>query len=130
MYISFYSESMESNQITDYLTRAVQPRITAINGVQKADILGARAFAMRIWLKADRMAALNLTPADVRNALSANNYLSALGGTKGSLITVNLVANTNLKSVPEFQSLVLRESNGSIIRLRRRGGCGARCREL
>ena len=118
MYISFYSETMESNQITDYLTRAVQPRITAINGVQKADILGARTFAMRIWLKADRMAALNLTPADVRNALSANNYLSALGGTKGSLITVNLVANTNLKSAAEFQNLVLRESKGSIIRLR------------
>lgn len=117
MYISFYSETMESNQITDYLTRAVQPRITAINGVQKADILGARTFAMRIWLKADRMAALNLTPADVRNALSANNYLSALGGTKGSLITVNLVANTNLKSAAEFQNLVLRESKGSIIRL-------------
>ncbi|RFC42736.1 MAG: multidrug efflux pump [Verrucomicrobia bacterium] len=118
MYISFYSETMESNQITDYLTRAVQPRITAINGVQKADILGARTFAMRIWLKADRMAALNLTPADVRNALSANNYLSALGGTKGSLITVNLVANTNLKSAAEFQNLVLRESKGSIIRLK------------
>ena len=118
MYISFYSETMESNQITDYLTRAVQPRITALNGVQKADILGARTFAMRIWLKADRMAALNLTPADVRNALSANNYLSALGGTKGSLITVNLVANTNLKSAAEFQNLVLRESKGSIIRLK------------
>jgi multidrug efflux pump len=118
MYISFFSETMESNQITDYLTRAVQPRITAINGVQKADILGARTFAMRIWLKPDRMAALNLTPADVRNALSANNYLSALGGTKGSLITVNLVANTNLKSAAEFQNLVLRESKGSIIRLK------------
>ena len=118
MYISFFSETMESNQITDYLTRAVQPRITAINGVQKADILGARTFAMRIWLKPDRMAALNLTPADVRNALSANNYLSALGGTKGSLITVNLVANTNLKSAAEFQNLVLRETKGSIIRLK------------
>ncbi len=117
MYISFYSESMESNQITDYLTRAVQPRITAINGVQKADILGARTFAMRIWLKPDRMAALNLTPAEVRNALSSNNYLSTLGGTKGTLITVNLVANTNLKSVAEFQNLVLRERDGSIIRL-------------
>lgn len=118
MYISFFSDSMESNQITDYLTRAVQPRITAINGVQKADILGARTFAMRIWLKPERMAALGLTPADIRSALSANNYLSALGGTKGSLITVNLVANTNLKTTREFQDLVLRERNGTIIRLK------------
>ncbi|MEI7774467.1 MAG: efflux RND transporter permease subunit, partial [Verrucomicrobiota bacterium] len=117
MYISFYSESMEANQITDYLTRAVQPRITAINGVQKADILGARTFAMRIWLKPQRMAALGITPTEIRNALSSNNYLSALGGTKGTLITVNLVANTNLKSVSEFKNLVLKERNGSIIRL-------------
>jgi multidrug efflux pump len=117
MYISFYSESMEANQITDYLTRAVQPRITAINGVQKADILGARTFAMRIWLKPQHMAALGITPTEIRNALSANNYLSTLGGTKGSLITVNLVANTNLKSVNEFKNLVLKERNGSIIRL-------------
>ncbi len=117
MYISFYSDSMESNQITDYLTRAVQPRITAINGVQKADILGARTFAMRIWLKPQRMAALGITPTEIRNALSANNYLSTLGGTKGTLITVNLVANTNLKSAEEFKSLVLKERNGSIIRL-------------
>ena len=117
MYISFYSESMEANQITDYLTRAVQPRITAINGVQKADILGARTFAMRIWLKPQRMAALGITSTEIRNALSSNNYLSALGGTKGTLITVNLVANTNLKSVSEFKNLVLKERNGSIIRL-------------
>ncbi len=118
MYISFYSDTLESNQITDYLTRAIQPRLTAISGVQKAEILGARTFAMRIWLKPDRMASLNLTPSDVRNALASNNYLSTLGNTKGSLITVNLVANTNLQSPAEFQELVLAERGGAIIRLR------------
>lgn len=118
MYISFYSDEFEPNQITDYLTRAVQPRLTALSGVQKADILGARTFAMRIWLKPDRMAALNISPSEVRNALASNNYLAALGNTKGSLITVNLVANTNLRSAREFQELVVRESGGSIIRLK------------
>ncbi len=118
MYISFYSEELEANQITDYLTRAVQPRLTALAGVQKAEILGARTFAMRIWLKPDRMAALNLSPGEVRQALTANNYLSALGNTKGSLITVNLVANTNLRSTQEFQELVVREQDGAVIRLK------------
>ena len=118
MYISFYSEELEANQITDYLTRAVQPRLTALSGVQKADILGARTFAMRIWLKPDLMAALNVSPTEVRNALTANNYLSALGNTKGSLITINLVANTNLRSTHEFQELVIREQDGAIIRLK------------
>ncbi|MEK0446335.1 MAG: hypothetical protein RLZZ399_1656, partial [Verrucomicrobiota bacterium] len=118
MYLSFYADDMEPNQITEYLTRAVQPRLTALNGVQKADILGARTFAMRIWLKPDRMAALNLSPAEIRSALAANNYLSALGNTKGSLITVNLIANTNLRTAAEFKELVIREQKGTIVRLR------------
>ncbi len=117
MYLSFYSDSLEQNQITDYLLRVVQPKLSAIKGVQKADILGARYFAMRIWLKADTLAAHNLSPAEVRDALAANNYLSAVGTTKGSMIQVNLVANTDLRSVEEFKNLVVKEDNGVIIRL-------------
>ena len=117
MYLSFYSDALEPNQITDYLTRVVQPKLTAIAGVQRADILGARTFAMRVWLKPDRMAALNVSPTDVRTALSKNNYLSALGATKGSMISVNLVANTNLRSADEFKQLVVREEGNTIIRL-------------
>ncbi len=117
MYLSFYSNDLDQNQITDYLTRVVQPKLTAISGVQRADILGARTFAMRIWLKPERMAALNVTPTEVHNALAANNYLSAIGATKGSMISVNLVANTDLRTAKEFGQLVLRHQNGSIIRL-------------
>src|ERR1700704_6021473 len=78
MYLSFYSQDLDQNQITDYLTRVVQPRLSSIPGVQKADILGGRVFAMRVWLKPDKLAALNLTPAEVQAALQANNYLSAV----------------------------------------------------
>ncbi len=117
MYLSFYSNVLEPNQITDYLTRVVQPKLTAINGVQKAEILGARTFAMRIWLKPDKMASLNISPSDVRNALASNNYLSALGATKGSMISVNLVANTDLRTADEFSKLVIRRSGSTIIRL-------------
>ena len=107
MYIGFYSSELDANQITDYLTRVVQPKLSAINGVQRAEILGDRTFAMRIWLKPDRMAALNISPTDVREALQANNYLSAVGSTKGSMISVNLVANTNLKTAEEFRNCLL-----------------------
>src|SRR6266704_1347355 len=116
-YLSFTSEVLKQNEITDYLVRRVQPRLSAIAGVQRADILGARTFAMRIWLKPDRMAALNVSPAQVRQALAANNYLSAVGTTKGSLVQVNLTANTDLRSVREFQQLVVRESQGARVRL-------------
>jgi len=116
-YLSFSSQFLKQNEITDYLVRVVQPRLSAVEGVQRADILGARTFAMRIWLKPDRMAALNVSPAQVRQALAANNYLSAVGQTKGSLVQVNLTANTDLRSVKEFQQMVIREKDGSVVRL-------------
>ncbi|HPF59181.1 MAG TPA: efflux RND transporter permease subunit [Candidatus Competibacteraceae bacterium] len=117
-YLSFSSDILRQNQITDYLVRVVQPRLTALEGVQRAEILGARTFAMRIWLKPDRMAALNISPAQVRQALAANNYLAAIGQTKGSLVQVNLTANTDLRSVREFENLVIREQDGALVRLK------------
>ena len=116
-YLSFRSDILLQNQITDYLVRNVQPRLSAIEGVQRADILGARTFAMRIWLKPDRMAAFNISPMQVRKALVANNYLAALGQSKGALVQVNLTADTNLQSVAEFKRLVIREQDGAIVRL-------------
>ncbi len=116
-YLSFQSDILEQNQITDYLIRIVQPRLSAVEGIQRAEVLGNRTFSMRIWLKADRMAALNISPFQVRQALAANNYLTAVGQTKGSLIQVNLTANSDLHSVEEFKRLVIREQEGTIVRL-------------
>jgi len=116
-YLSFTSDVLQQNEITDYLVRIVQPRLSAIEGVQRADVLGARTFAMRIWLKPERMAAFNISPGQVRQALAANNYLAAVGRTKGSLVQVNLTANTDLRSVDEFKRLVIREQDGAIVRL-------------
>ncbi|MEA1948730.1 MAG: efflux RND transporter permease subunit [Thermodesulfobacteriota bacterium] len=116
-YLSFTSDVLMQNEITDYLVRVVQPRLSAVEGVQRADILGGRTFAMRIWLKPDRMAAFNISPVQVRCALAANNYLAAVGRTKGALIQVNLTANTDLRSVEEFKRLVIRQQDGAIIRL-------------
>ncbi len=116
-YLSFNSDLLKQNQITDYLVRVVQPRLSALPGVQRADILGARTFAMRIWLKPDRMGALDITPAQVRQALVANNFLAAVGRSKGAYIQVNLAANTDLHTADEFRRLVVRERNGTIVRL-------------
>jgi multidrug efflux pump len=116
-YLSFSSKILQQNQITEYLVRLVQPRLTAIEGVQRAEILGGRTFAMRIWLKPERMAALHIGPAQVRQALAVNNHLSALGTTKGSLIQVNLSADTDLRSVDEFKRLVVTEQGDSVVRL-------------
>ena len=117
MYLGFGSDALDQNQITDYLTRVVQPKLSAVSGVQRADILGDRTFAMRIWLKPEKMAALGIAPSHVRDALAGNNYLSALGRTKGSMVSVNLVANTDLRTAEEFRQLVVKEEQGRVVRL-------------
>src|SRR5215470_8625986 len=117
MYLGFSSNDLDQNQITDYLTRVVQPKLSAISGVQRADILGNRTFAMRLWLKPQEMAARGVSPSDVHDALAKNNYLSALGSTKGSMVSVNLVANTDLRTPEEFRQMVIKENGGTIVRL-------------
>jgi multidrug efflux pump len=117
MYIGFSSGDLDQAQLTDYLTRVVQPRLSAISGVQRADILGDRTFAMRVWLKPDRMAAHGISPSALREALARNNYLSALGRTKGSMVSVNLIANTDLRTAEEFRQLVVKEKDGVVVRL-------------
>jgi multidrug efflux pump len=117
MYLGFSSAELDQNQITDYLKRVVQPKLSAIGGVQRADILGDRTFAMRIWLKPDQMAAHGISPSALREALARNNYLSALGRTKGSMVSVNLIANTDLRTPEEFRQLVVKEQHGVVVRL-------------
>src|SRR5262250_314445 len=117
IYIGFASSDLDQNQITDYLTRVVQPKLSAISGVQRADILGNRTFAMRLWLKPQEMAARGVSPSDVHDALAKNNYLSALGSTKGSMVSVNLVANTDLRTPEEFRQMVIKQNGGTIVRL-------------
>ncbi|MES2671920.1 MAG: efflux RND transporter permease subunit [Pseudomonadota bacterium] len=117
MYVSFASERLDNNQITDYLTRVIQPRLVTVPGVQRADILGAGSFAMRVWLKPDRMTALQVTASDVDAALRNNNVLSALGTTKGQMVSVDLTARTDLRTPDEFRELVIREQDGAIVRL-------------
>ncbi|WP_096084741.1 efflux RND transporter permease subunit [Agaribacterium haliotis] len=116
-YLSFSSDVLSQSQITDYLVRAIQPRLSALPGVQKADILGGRTFAMRAWLKPENMAAYKVSPAEVYQALAVNNVQSTLGQTKGALTQVNLSANTDLRTVEDFRKLIVRQSPDGTIRL-------------
>ena len=118
MYIGFASEVLAPNQITDYLTRVVQPRLQAVAGVQTAELLGAKKFALRAWLDPGKLASYGLTASDVSTALSGNDYISGLGTTKGRLVQVDLAASTNLHSLEQYRNLVVKTVNGAIIRLR------------
>jgi multidrug efflux pump len=118
MYIGFYSNVIANNQVTDYLLRVVQPKLQSINGVQQAEIIGERQFAMRAWLKPEKLSAYGLTAADIFNALAANDFISAAGRTDGNMITINLTSSTDLHSVDEFRNLIIKAQKGAIIRLK------------
>lgn len=117
-YLSFSSDTLSQTAITDYLVRMVQPRLSALAGVQRADIFGARTYAMRVWLDPDKLAAWRVSPSEVQGALSANNYLAAVGSTKGAYEQVYLTTNTDLHTVEQFRQLVIRRQNDTIVRLR------------
>jgi multidrug efflux pump len=117
LYIGFSSNTLAANQITDYLTRVVQPRLQAIPGVQTAEIIGGRTFSLRAWLDPKKLAAYGLTASDVSAALAANDYISAVGNTKGQMIQVTLTSTTNLHSLEDFRNLIIKPVNGANIRL-------------
>lgn len=116
-YLSFSSDTISQTEITDYLVRVVQPRLASLAGMQRAEIFGARTFAMRVWLKPAAMAAMNISPAQVRTALAANNYLAAVGSTKGTYVQTYLTVNTDLHNADEFKQLVIHQQNDTVVRL-------------
>jgi multidrug efflux pump len=117
MYLGYFSDTIAANSVTDYLLRVVQPKLDAIDGVQTAEVLGARQFALRAWLDPARLAAHNVSADDVYNALAANNYLAAIGQTKGQMVEVDLSANTDVHSLDEFRRLVVKSSGDALVRL-------------
>jgi multidrug efflux pump len=117
MYMGFYSNDLPTNNVTDYLVRVVKPKLDSIDGVQTAELLGSRQFALRAWLDAGKMAAYGISAADVSTALAANNYLAALGVTKGQMVTVPLTGGTDLHTVEEFKRLAVKSTGDAIVRL-------------
>ncbi len=116
-YLSFSSKQRDIPAITDWLSRTLQPQLATIPGVQRTDIVGGRPIAMRVWIDPDRLAAHNLSPGDVFAALRRNNYLAAVGQTKGNLVQVSLLANTDLRSTTEFENLIVTDRDGAVVRL-------------
>ena len=116
-YLSFTSTERTVPEVTDWLLRTLQPQLATLPGVQRVTFEGGRQLAMRVWIDPERLAALNLAPGDVHASLRRNNYLAAVGQTKGDLVQVNLLANTDLRSVEEFNNLIVADRNGAIVRL-------------
>ena len=117
MYMSFFSDRMTAAQITDYLEREVRPTLNTVSGVQEVPIWGEGTFAMRVWLKPERLAAFDLNPSDIREVLQANNFQAAIGSTRGNMVEVELTADTDLSTPEEFEQLVIDRIDGATIRM-------------
>src|SRR5262249_54013556 len=117
MYIGFATNVLGANKITDSLIRVVQPKVQGVPGVQTAELLGQKVFALRAWLDPNKLAAYGLTAADVSQALSNNDYVSGIGNTKGQMVQVNLSASTSLHSVEEFKNLIIKQTDTALVRL-------------
>lgn len=118
MYLGFHSEVLAANQITDYVNRVVVPRLQAVKGVQTAEVLGGKTFALRAWLKPEKLKAYGLTASEVWTALAANNYISSIGTTRGQMTQTVLTAQTDLHSADQFREAVIQQTGSAIIRLK------------
>ncbi len=117
MYMGFYSDELPINKITDYLIRVVQPKLQAVNGVQKAEILGNQTFALRVWLDPVKLAGYGITAAEIGVALANNDFVSAVGRTDGQMFIKNFIASTDLTNVEQFKNMVIKAQNGAVIHL-------------
>ena len=116
-YLGFTSTERTVPEVTDWLTRTLQPQLATLEGVQRIEVIG-RPIAMRVWIEPDRLAGYNLAPGDVYAALQRNNYLAAVGQTKGNQVQVDLLANTDLRTQEEFANLIVADRGGAVVRLR------------
>ena len=117
MYISFSSEELSAQQVTDYLYRVVQPKLATLPGMAKAEVLGNQVFAMRIWLNPARLSAYGITANDVNNAIKQYNYLSTAGEIEGQLTVTSLNARTELNTPEAFAGIPVKVSGDSRILL-------------
>jgi len=117
MYLSALSDRLSRAELTDFLVREVNPLLSSIDGVQRISLEGGRNPAMRVWIDPRKMSAFNLAADDVLNALRGNNVVAAIGRTENKQQRINLLSNATLTTVEEFERLIIRESEGSLIRL-------------
>ena len=105
MYVSFYSDELSNPQITDYLSRVIQPKLATLPGLAEAQILGNQVFAMRLWLDPVKMAAYGISAAELNSAVQRYNFLAAAGEVKGQYVVTSINASTDLKSPEAFGAI-------------------------
>jgi multidrug efflux pump len=118
MYLAMQNPKMTSEQLTEYIKRVIRPRLSTVRGVAEVQILGAANFTMRIWIDPIRLAAHNITAADVLNAINTSNYLSAPGKTENEYVAYSITVQSTLQNEEAFGALPVKSEDGRVVRLR------------
>ncbi|MDT6938695.1 efflux RND transporter permease subunit [Brucella pseudogrignonensis] len=118
MYLAAQNPNMTNEQITEYLERVIQPRMSTIQGVASAAILGGQVYSMRIWLDPIQLAARQITASEVLAAIKASNFLSAPGKTKNKYVASSITLESTLQTPEAFGAMPVKSSGDEIVRLR------------
>lgn len=117
-YVGFSSSELPVSALTDYLSRAIEPSLSSIEGVAKIQVFGGQRQAMRLWLDPDRLAARGLTAEQVAQAIQAENYQAAPGKIKGQYQIANIRIDTDLTSVEQFREMVIHSDANGLVRVK------------
>jgi multidrug efflux pump len=118
IWIAFTSETANILEVSDYANRIVKPRLQTLPGVADVRVFGERRYAMRINVDRDRLAAFRLTPQDIEDALRRQNIEIPAGRIESSQREFNVVSQTDLQTPEQFNSVIVRNTGGSNIRIR------------
>jgi multidrug efflux pump len=112
------SRTRDLLQLSDMADRLFRERLQTIAGVSEVRIYGEKRYAMRLWMDPSKLAAYEVTPLDVRNALNAENVELPAGRIEGYNVELTVRTLSRLKTVEEFNDLIIREQDGRIVRFR------------
>jgi multidrug efflux pump len=118
--IFFNVKSNQRNllELSDIAENTFKERVQTIPGVSEVRIWGSKRYAMRLWMDPARLAAYRLTPLDVRNALLRENVELPSGRVEGETTELTVRTMGRLETVEDFNKLIIKESEGNVIRFR------------
>ena len=115
------SDTRNHLEISDYAENVLAQRLITIPGVSTIQIWGQKRYSMRLWMDPVKMAALNLTPQDVQNALSRENVELPSGKLAGDKTELSIRTLGKLKTESDFNQLIVKSVDGRPIRFQEIG---------
>ncbi len=116
VFLNILSDKKSLLELSDIANNIFKERLQTIPGVSQVQIWGEKRYSMRLWLDPLKMAALKVTPQDVRSALLSENVELPSGKIEGQSTELTIRTKGTITTEEEFNDLIIREENGAILR--------------